>query len=145
MDHKTHDEWKELLESELKKIRKKGEISKEDLPLVKAAFSSLDHMESYYNQCNNDGYSEGRMMYGVDEHMSYGPNRSPVTGRYISGNTSYGPHGNMRVSYGEPYGYSGHSIKDRMVAKLESLYDEATTDYDRQKITNTINRIHSES
>lgn len=144
MDNRAHEEWKELLESELKSIRKKGSVSKEDLPLVKAAFSALDHMENYCKNCNDNRYSEGHMMYGVNtstgqmysENASYGPNRSPVTGRYIQSNgASYGPDYNR---------YSGHSIKDRMVAKMEQLYDEAHSEHERQLITNEINRLRTE-
>lgn len=60
--------------------------------------------------------------------------RSSTTGRYMSGN-------NTR-SYGMPDpGYSGHSIKDRMVAKLEEMYDEAKTEHERQIVDEWINRL----
>lgn len=39
---------------------------------------------------------------------------------------------------------SGHSIKDRMVAKMEQLYDEAHGDHERQIISNEINRLRNE-
>lgn len=38
-------------------------------------------------------------------------------------------------------GYSGHSIEDRMIASLENQMDTATSDYERQKIQEEINRI----
>ena len=42
-------------------------------------------------------------------------------------------------------GYSGHSIKDRMIAKLEGMYDEAKTDHERQVIDQWIGRLEMES
>ena len=38
-------------------------------------------------------------------------------------------------------GYSGHSIKDHMVARLEKMYDEAQTDHERQIINEWIRCI----
>ena len=55
--------------------------------------------------------------------------RSPVTGRYIS--------------RGHEEGHSGHSIMDRMVASLESMYDEAKTDHEKQTVSEWINRLRS--
>lgn len=40
-------------------------------------------------------------------------------------------------------GYSGHSVKDRMVAKLESMMDMAKSDYERQEVMNVIRSIQS--
>lgn len=145
----------EKIEANLKKIDKKDDISIEDLNSCKVAGSAIDHflciMEKK-NRVMNPGYSEGvyghmpmsHGWYGDPNPMSYGQNRSPVTGRYISGGV---PHGNMRVSYGDDNmdGYSGHSIKDRMVARLEPMYDEAKSEYERQLVRNTINRIHNEN
>ena len=113
MTEKLYDGLKEMLESNLQTIAKKGDISAEDLPKVKAALSSLDHLESY---CSKSGVMHSGW------NMSYGPNRSPVTGRYIS----------------------GHSIKDRMVAKMESLYDEAHNEHEKQLMTYEINRLRNE-
>ena len=38
---------------------------------------------------------------------------------------------------------SGHSIKDRMIDKLESMYDEAKTDHERQIVDEWIARLNS--
>ena len=119
---KLYEDLKEMLEANLKQIAKKGDLSADDLCKVKEATSALAHIQTLRGGM---GYSEGTY------RVSYGPDRSPVTGRYISG--------------GYQMGYSGHSIKDRMVAKLETLYDEAKTEHERQLISNTINRIHTEN
>lgn len=39
--------------------------------------------------------------------------------------------------------YSGHSIHDRMIAKLEPLYDEIHSDYEKQQLRNEIRRIQN--
>lgn len=88
---------------------------------------------------------------GEDLGSSFRRGRSPVTGRYVSRSrgdsygTDYMP---IRGSYGRPYtmdmydqDYSGHSIKDRMVAKLEGMVDMAKSDYERQEVLEAIRKI----
>lgn len=124
---KTYHNLKETLEGQIKLIAKKGDaITPEEVMSLKNALSSLCKIHELMSY---DGYSEGY----------YGTSRSPVTGRYISGS----PHGSMRMHYGD-YMY-GHSIKDRMIARLEPMYDEAKTEHERQMIANTINRIQSDN
>ena len=136
---KTLEHTKEVIKDELKKLIKKGELTPAEMDTV---FKAVDSIKDICEMCHEDpdgNYSMGAHMYDPNWEYS-GTARSPVTGRYISGGM---PHGNMRVSYGD--NYSGHSIKDRMVARLEPMYDEAKSDYERQLITNTINRIHAEN
>lgn len=132
---KTYHELKETLEDQIKLIAKKGDkITPEEVLSLKNALSSIVKI----NELMSIGgeYSEG-YSYGY-----HGTNRSPVTGRYISNGV---PHGNVRMSYGDPYDHMyGHSIKDRMIARLEPMYDEAKTEHERQMISNTINRIQSD-
>ena len=40
-------------------------------------------------------------------------------------------------------GYSGHSTKDRMVARLEDMMGEAKNEYEAQMIRDAIGRIQS--
>lgn len=61
----------------------------------------------------NYGDSYGRQM------------RSSTTGRYMSNNL----------------GKYGHSIKDRMVAQLEDMMDQAHNDYERKEIQNEIQKL----
>lgn len=141
---KTYECLKEILEEQIKLIAKKGNnITPEEGLSLKNALSSIQKINELMKE---EGYSEGYAR-GYHEGYSYGemrnPSRSPVTGRYISN----GPmHGNMRMSYGNEYDHMyGHSIKDRMIAKLESMYDEAKTDHERQVVSNAINRIQSDN
>lgn len=138
---KTNEKMKEMLEENIKAICKKGDISDVDLPKVKEAYSSLDHIDNLMRKERQDkmGYSEGVMNYS-----GYNSNRSPVTGNYIS-HGSHMMHGSNRIYYDNPNNYSGHSIKDRLIACIEPMYDTAHSEYERQFIANTINRIQNEN
>lgn len=71
---------------------------------------------------------------------SYEMDRMPVhEGSY--GRGSYGTRAYNMDAY--DLDYSGHSIKDRMVAKLETMVDMAKTDYERQEVMNAIHKIES--
>lgn len=161
---KTLENLKETLEDEIKKIVKKGDITPSELESVQKAVCTIDmidnmgmsegtsygryssrhmsydHMPSnrmfpersygeYSERQYHDSYGN-RMYHDGYQGDSYRRGRSPVTGRYIS-----------RGSYDD--GYSGHSIMDRMVAKLESMYDEAQTDHERQTVSEWINRLRT--
>ena len=74
-------------------------------------------------------YGYGRhypMDYMMDDRYS-NTMRSPVTGRYISRD------GEM----------SNHSVKERMISKLEAMYDEATNEHEREEIRKEIRNIES--
>ena len=139
---KTLENTKEVIKDELKKLIKKGELTPAEMDTVfKAVDSIKDICEMCHEDADGNDYSMGSYgSYGTqhwtNDPYAMNPNRSPVTGRYIS-------NGAMRVSYGD--NYSGHSIKDRMIARLEPMFDEAKSEYERQLIQNTINRIHAEN
>lgn len=128
---KTYECLRDIIEEQIKQISKKGDaITPQEMASLKDALSALDKIDKRTGESMN--YSEG---------YHYGPKRSPVTGRYVSyGNThNYG----NRLTYGSDH-YSRHSIKDRMIARLEPMYDEATSEHERQMIANTISRIQHE-
>ena len=147
---KTYECLKDTLEEQIKLISKKGDkITPDDNMSLYYALKSLKEIER--KMMNPEG-----MMPGQDEYAygygyanpdnvhwnNYGTNRSPVTGRFISNGTT--PHGTMRMVYGDPYDHMyGHSIKDRMVAALEPMYDQAKSEHERQVISSTINHIQS--
>ena len=166
---KTLEHLKETLEDEIKKIVKKGDITSQELDNVKDAVCVIDMIDKMSMGENGEGGSYGysgrnmayrypsyaygdyseryrdsygdRMRDGSYDYRShdrgsyrydgdsYRRGRSPVTGRYIS--------------RGHEEGYSGHSIMDRMVASLESMYDEAKTDHEKQTVSEWINRLRS--
>ena len=72
-----------------------------------------------------------------------------TTGRYVSRDAlPYSEGASSRRFYdGDRFrnsGYSGHSIKDRMVAQLEKMFDYAQSDHERQVIDTWLQRIKSE-
>ena len=173
---KTLERFKEFLEDEVEKIRKKGDITPAELDSSQKAVCTIKMIEdmekeqsegmmmegdsygysnrnmayrhmpaygSYNDRSYGDEYGDhsGRRYYhdsyGYDDSYrgdSYRRGRSPVTGRYIS-------RGEDNMSYHD--GYSGHSIKDRMVARLEDMMDEAKTDHERQTVSQWIDRLRS--
>lgn len=85
---------------------------------------------------------EGNNSYGMNSYggNSYGNNG----GRGGNSNNSYG--GNQYGSYRNSQGqYSGHSIKDRMIDRLERMMNEAETEYERKEIMEEISRIRQNS
>ena len=169
---KTLEHLKETLEDEIKKIVKKGDITPQELESVQKAVCTIDMIDNMSMGGNSEGGSYGysgrnmayrypsyaygdyseryrdsygdRMRDGSYDYRShdrgsyhdgsyhdgsYRRGRSPVTGRYIS--------------RGHEEGYSGHSIMDRMVDRLESMYDEAKTDHEKQTVSEWINRLRN--
>lgn len=100
-----------------------------------------------------------------DMGSSYRRGRSPITGRYVSrsrggsydmdymtrrGDSYYmdapmhdRPHGRAYDMGMYDLDYSGHSIKDRMIANLETMMDMAGSDYERQEIKAGIDKLQS--
>ena len=94
------------------------------------------YMDGHYmNGRYMDGpYMDGRYIvdYYKDPHQNwnhYDGMRSPVTGKYISRD------GN---------GMSSHSLKDRMIARLEEMYNEAVNEYEREEIRKEIKKIEDD-
>ena len=78
---------------------------------------------------------------GEDRGSSFRRGRSPVTGRYVSRRMDmrYPDRAYTMDMYDQDY--SGHSIKDRMVSKLEGMVDMAKSDYERQEVLEAIRKI----
>ena len=151
---KTLQSVKDMLEDEIKKIVKKGDISANELANLEKAVCIADRVDEMLSR-SEEGSSYGmdgmyssrrmypRMMYGDEDAMQSGRRgRSPVTGRYVSRG--------MDPYYGRGYyddmstGYSGHSINDRMIAKLEEMYDSAKTDHEKETVNKWIKRLETE-
>ena len=119
------------LEQKLDDIIAAGTITPTDVKVVSDAVCLMLKSKEYEEWLHN----------GEDSGSSYRRDRSPVTGRYVSRR--------MDMRYPDrPYTmdmydheYSGHSIKDRMVAKLEGMVDMAKSDYERQEVLEAIRKI----
>lgn len=137
------------VECELGEILKQPSLSASDLEKMLKATCLIDQLEGmkekkeYSESSHDDSY--GRMIdrsydsrnYSMMEphldhygNMSYERGRSPRTGQYISRGNYYGD--------GE---YSSHSIADRMVSKLEEMYDEAKTPHEKEMVDTWIRKI----
>ena len=126
----TLRELQEVLEKELKKISNKNDITPAELENATKAVCLLEKIKML-EKFDADEYSDnGDNWYSEN---SYRPGRSMVTGRFTS--RDYDPRMHSRN------GYSGHSIKDRMISKLEEMFDEAKTDHERQTVNEWITRL----
>lgn len=140
MDRKrVLEEIEDKVVAELKELTRKDSISATELEAMTKATCllekidmlkeddmysmSMDYERSYDHYPMARGRSYARMGEG-----SYERGRSSRTGRYISRDS----------------GYSGHSIQDRMIDRLEQMVDEAKTDHERQVIETWIDRLSSE-
>ena len=99
------------------------------IKMVEEGGSEYDMDGGSFNSWPGEYYDEysGRPRFNGSIHMDAG--RSPVTGRYIS----------------RSEGYSSHSINDRMIAKLEDMYDEAKTEHEREEIRREIERLRNKA
>lgn len=144
------NELNSKIEAELEKIIKKNDITPTELENATKAVCLMEKIlqYQYMDQNGYDEYSDAERYYSdrypyYDDNRSNGPRmsarmssargRDPMNGRYVSRDSSY----NRR--------YSGHSIKDRMVDRLESMMDDAQTDYEKSLITQWIERIEKDS
>ena len=123
----------EMLDEQIKKVLPQELSALKEAWELRAMIKCSEEMgdESSYDMMPRSYMMDPR--YGSYEGGSYRRGRSMTTGRYMSREDGY--------SSG---GYSGHSIKDRMIARLESMYDEAKSEHEREEIQKEIRRIESE-
>ena len=127
MEYKTLDELNELIEKELRKMVDKGTLSPSELEAAEKAVCLMEKI------IRLEGGSYDDMEKGASYGRSYDRMRSPRTGRYMSRDGNY-----------YDRGYSGHSIGDRAISRLESMMDEAGSEYEREEIKKFIRAIRSE-
>lgn len=91
----------------------------------------ISKTEDAQNDWNNPDYSGRRSMSGAMRGMHSGDYQNRTTGIGGSGSMPYYNTDNM---------YSGHSIHDRIIDKIESLLPETKNEYERQIVNEYINR-----
>lgn len=144
--------FEEILEKELKKeldrINNAGALAPNDVKTISDAICLMLKTKEYEEWENG-----GKNSYGsyAPEGYSTRRGRSATTGRYVSrdmdpmmrsyGEEMYPERRSYRGFYDQ--GYSGHSIKDRMIAQLEGMYDEAKSEHERQLVDEWINRLET--
>lgn len=128
---------------EIKKLNMKGDLTPVEIDNATKAVCLVEKIQKIERgeDYNDEGYSESGghypwMAYGGDGRYavegSYARGRSPMTGRYVS-----------RTGSSYDMEHSGHSIKDRMIDRLETMMDDAKTEYERQYVMEQINRLRS--
>lgn len=148
-DMTTLKDLEKVIVKELRKNADKGTLSPPEIDAVNKAVDSLEKIAKIEKICkelelmetNPDVYSGA--IYNIRNFppMSHGWNewsgergRSATTGRYVS--RDY-PH------MATHDGYSGHSVNDRMIARLEEMMDTAISDFERQQILDKIKMIRN--
>lgn len=136
----NNEKLESLIEKEVKKVIDKGDLTPVEVDNLKKVVCLVKEiaelekesmeLDGYMDESSNGYYPNGMMPYSYNN-----PNRSAMTGRYTRGSSM----NNRPGSYNN--GRSGHSIKDRMVARLESMMDEAQSEYERQQVADMINQI----
>ena len=157
-------ELREMLEDEVKKIVKKGDINQSELETVYKVIDvikDIDTIKAMEEAGGEDGYSERYMRnsYGgrgsgnyrdggssydgssydgySDEGSSYRRGRS----RYSrdGGNSGNYRDGGQSMNYRD--GYSGAEEKEQMVRKLEMMMEKATSSKEREAIQRCIEQL----
>lgn len=139
----TLSDLKALIEKEIRKITAKNDITPVELETMTKALCALEKIKEIEHMDGGDMEYSGRMVSTMpmgyndrrfyDDNRSYMRGRDARTGRYMSRDSER--------DHGPAMGYSGHSIKDRMIAKLEQMYDEAQTDHERQVVDEWLARL----
>lgn len=104
--------------------------------------NEVERGDAMRDQYGNESYGNN---YGANAWIASGPYpdygygdnygrqmRSSRTGRYMNG-----PNSGQTIY--------GHSIKDRMVASLEDMMDQAHNEYERQEIKNEIQKLRMDT
>lgn len=133
------EELKELLEKEVEKITRKGEIS---IAEVEAMYKVVDIIkdigeieemeggedEEYSNRSYARRGNSGRRSYGGG---SYRRSRD-MSGRYVSRDDG---------SYRSYRGYSMEGARDEMMSRLEEAMNSATNERERQAIMQCMDKL----
>lgn len=149
---KTLEKINDALEEAIKPIINKGaNMNAAELDVLTKAVCTLEKIQQIQEGGGSyDDYSRSRSYNGNsydEEGNSYRRGRSAITGRYVSRDAMPDYEGSTSRRYydGDRHsGYSGHSIKDRMIAQLEKMYDDAQTEHERNLVNNWIRRISNE-
>lgn len=132
--HKVLDDLKHLAKDQLKEIIDKKDMTPAELKNAKEAVCLIKEIQEVEDGMDYAGGASNKSYRGTyyGNWMSDRRGRDPNTGQYVS-----------RRAYPSDYDVtrSGHSIKDRMVDRLESMMDEAKTDYEREEVRRMIGQI----
>ena len=152
------------VETNLEPLANKADLTPNEIEVAANAVCLLEKIDKLVKGEREDEMSEGyRPMYYPNMRTSYGWEMNPTPGRiYSYGDEWYndssmmrGRDGRMttydmdtsgrrmrsRMSYDG--GYSGHSIDDRIIDKLEQMMDSAQSEYEIRKLNQIIRVVES--
>ena len=122
--NKSLEKAVDSLEEVIKGITRKESITPADLEYLSKSICTVERIRNIqreeqskdFNDYSENSYRRGRSRNYRDSGIS--------TRRYYDSN-----------------GYSGHSIKDRMIGKLEKMFDETQSDHEKQVVQKWIDRL----
>ena len=125
----TVEDTKEVVLNELQKFNAKKDVAPNEWDNFHKAVDILEKCMKICHMDKEDDYMDYEERTG---HMHHIPNDS----------YNYRPNSPMRRT-GSHYRMTrtGHSINDRMIDRLERMYDEAQSDHERDVIGTWIDRI----
>lgn len=139
----TLEALKQLLEKETKKVVDKGALTPTEVESLTKAMCLYQMVEERlmletgyagFNDSYSSRYYRDEMQmpdpYYSNTGASYRRGRNPMNGQFVSRDYMNGR--------------SGHSINDRMIAKLEEMVDQASNEYERQQILRQIEKMRAE-
>lgn len=134
--HRSLEDLESVLDKEIRTVTQKGTITPQELENMTKAVCLIEKIKEYREfMPAQDGEYSNRGSYAMPYSRIY--DNGSYRRMYDNGSYDRG--------YYDDHRYSRHSIKDRMISKLESMYDEAKTDHERQIVDEWIRRIGSES
>ena len=147
MESKVLEKTRKAVEEHLQMIiRKNSNMTPMDIDIITKDICALEALKRIEN-VGAEGYSEES---SSNSGNSYARGRSRTTGRFVSRDayhdgSYYGESNSSRTYDGGSgnSGYSGHSIQDRMIDRLERMADEAQTDNERKTVHEWIQRLRS--
>lgn len=149
----------------LREYSKKSEWTPQDVEAAKCAVSMYEKLQNILLNMDDLECPKSEEEWSArGRGMSHMRGRDATTGRFVSSRapryydyngslTSYAdkpymPHSEKmmprHMSYG-PDERSMHSISDRMVQKLETLYDETDSDYERNQVREMIEAARNQN
>lgn len=128
-----------LVSKELDKIVAKGDINPNELEMATKAVCLKEKIKMVEQLTSGDSYSRGSYAMNRRGRSYYGNGNYYGNGGY----DNYGGYDRDRsYDYSVDRGYSGHSVKDRMIAQLEStMMDEAQSESERRTIESLISQL----
>ena len=133
--NQTLQQAKDTIEDVIKGITSKNDITPTQLENLSKAVCIVEKLKSIERQEND--FSENSYRRG--SRRSH--NGTSSQGYYDGNSGRYYRDGDSSRRYNDSSGYSGHSIKDRMISRLEEMFDEAQSEHEKQIVQEWIDRL----